>query len=268
VDVPRATITVSGVPFVAVNATTVMVAGTIYDFALTWEKNNATGLKLYLNGALEDDDSTTTQTTDYSSVSPNELYVGARNGGFEYGIVTLEHLGFWTGHVLTTAQIAALRAGCWPHMIGLPRPALWLPMFPQLTSRIPDLSGNSRSIEAAGITGTLSAAGLLRQWMDPGSVGAGGGKGAAGAVPPNPWTLLATIEKPSPGQPPPATYVAGGLTNGVAYQFHVTALDDVNESTISNVVEATPSAPAPPEITTPLPWRRSRRYSKYRPSQQ
>lgn len=258
----------AGGALVTKESVSALVAGTIYAIGISWEKNNANGLKLFIAGAEEGSGGSTTSQTGDLNAGSGDLFIAARPAtpAAEFGICTIETFGLWTGHNLTLAQHLLLSGGAWPHQIGsLPRPALFLPCFQQLLTRIPDLSGNGRSIESSGIVGTILDGAQLGQWMDPDSWSSGGSQeGSGGGAPaPNPWTLDQEVTKPT------AAATVAGLTNGTVYEFYVSALDnDGNESSPSSTVEATPAAPAAPPVATPIGWRRKRRFSKYRSSQQ
>jgi hypothetical protein len=181
---------------------------------------------------------------------------------------SIEWFSIFPGVLLTAAQFVMLGRGVWPQLIGAGKPAIFFPMFPQLLTRITDWSGNGRTIESGGITGTLSSTGLLGQVQDFAPQPAAASMSASGGASPNPWGLDQEVPAtPATGLPAAASIT--GLSNGTIYQFKVNAVDhDGLESSDSNVVEATPAAPAPGPSTSLAPWKRQRRFSKYRPSQQ
>lgn len=248
-------------------STTAMVAGTIHDIAMVWQKNVAApnGLRLWIDGVQEGGgSSTTTQTEDYNT-TVGSLFLGARSGPGEYGICTIERFAIFPGLVLTQGQIDAFRLGTWPCHIGdLPRPAAFYPMFSSDATRIQDYSGNGRTIESGGITGPLTTSPGMGLWMDPSQFGSGFiSAPTSGGASQNPWTVL------SPDIDVPITSaLVSGLTNTITYEFKINTIDNQgNISPDSDVKEATPTS-VTATTTTPVPWRRNRVLSKFRSGSQ
>ena len=239
-------------------STTGVVQGTVYDLAFTWETNDASGLKLYVDGALEATTSTTDQPSSYST-NNGALYVGAAPDGTSYGRCTIERLMFFPGTILTLAQVQALGAGYYPHILNVPQPAAFYPMFGDVTSRIIDMSGNARHITNFQLTPSLESS-LLGQWMDPHPFDDSSAETlifADGPEDPDPWALVDEMSHPT------NTKVVSGLSNGTAYEFKLNAVDDSGlVSGDSSIVEATPTTVTATPATA-IPWRRARTLSKW-----
>ena len=219
---------------------TVLTAGTLYHVVMTWEKNNATGLKLYVDGVFSLSASTTTQTVDYDSGdAAAALHLASASDTSDKGLVDLEGFTFFPNYLLSAVEVAALRFAGWPGLLALPKPSVMYLFDGRLLAEIPDVSGNGRHITSANIFGAVSDQAMQGKWeREP-----GGGfylhSAVAGAAPgppaPNPWTKYPTTT------PHPATQVIlSGLTPDGVYEMYLTALDAAgNESAPSNVVEAT-----------------------------
>lgn len=210
-------------------------AGTKYHWAVTWQKNTSGGIKIYRNGSFVAQANTTSQTANYNSGGSVDLYLASK-WATSYGRCTCEGWGFWAGTALSATQIAALYWAGWPHLATCPKPsAHWL-FAPDLLTRIPDCSGNSRHITSSWISSGVSAVGTMGKWEDPGQEPGGYHRQvAAGPSPPDPWTLWSTVLHPT------LTSLVTGLSNGTTYQFCASAVDtSSNESIKSDIVEATP----------------------------
>lgn len=261
-DKLKASITVGGNVSGPTGSTTI-VAGTVYDLVLNWQGNVATdGTVLYLNGVEEArDNSTTDQTVAYNTAG-GSLYIASRSGPGEYGLCTLERFMVFPGMILSQAQIDSLRFGAWPHQLGLQdNLACFYPMFAAQVTRLVDLSGSQRHIEASGITGPLTAVQGLGLVQDPAAFWAGALTAPVSAGPsPNPW-IDVTPDVPEDQQ----SLVISGLVNGTTYQFKVRAKDDTGnilDLDAVPTVEATPTAVTAAD--TAAPWRRGRFLTKYR----
>jgi hypothetical protein len=222
------------------DSTASVVQGTIYHMAVTWEKASATGLKIYRNGTIVGSAvSTATQTADYNSGGNVDFYISGTKDNNRIGHCTVESLAMWTNYVLDAGEVMALRWLGWPHLATGKQPTAYWPMSQELLTRLPDISGNARHIEAATIDSSPTAGGLLGKYEDPSVLATGGYRqSAAGPPAPNPWTLLGNVTHPT------ATSTVTSLVNGTVYEFSVIAKDDAtpaNESTRSATVEATPS---------------------------
>lgn len=214
------------------------VAGTTYHLAATWTKAATGGLKIYRNGVFVAQSNTTTQTGNYNSGGSVDLVFGARNT-INYGLCSLEGHGFWPGAVLTAEQIRCLYWSGWPHLVA-PKPAAFYTFAPETLTTFKDSSGNSRHITSTWISGAVATAGTIGKWDAPDAFpGDAYRVSAAGPVTPNDWTLFGSVTHPT------VTSTVTGLTNGTTYELAVTALDESgNESQLSAIVEATPSAVA------------------------
>lgn len=246
--------------------------GTKYSIAGTWKQNDASGMVLYVDGAISGSAaSTTSQNYQYDTGGGIDLRLGSYSAGSSYGRCSLQDFMLWAGHILTSAQVASLHKGKpWWKVRGLPKPSVWYRFDGKLLSRIPDLSGRGRNVESSGIDAvTLPTDGGMwypstslllprrSRYVNAAATG-------SGPPEPNPWTLVdQEILHPT------AAALVTGLSNGTTYEFKVTALDlSGNESSDSAVAEVTPAAPAPPAVSYPIPWRRGRRISKYRSTSQ
>lgn len=279
----------------ATSTTTTVVAGTTYFVCGTWEVNSVTGMVLYVNGTAEATTSTATQTSAYNSTGGKLILSARTDTGSDIGRCEIEGLAIWIGRVLSTTEITSLQKNGWWWECMPAVPSIFIYGVGGLTSRIPDWSGNDHHIEASNpptslIVGSLAAGTELGMWGDPHSVSAYSllvaptgftGTVTAGALgdivgsqpttniasaPPTgtgPWVHIATVPETA------TSFNVDGLTNGTAYEFQITAVDDAgNESEPSNTANATPSAPAPSVSSLSVPWRTARKFSKWKASQQ
>lgn len=256
----RASVTAGGA-LVTKDSASVLAASTIYNVAMSWQKNIANGLKLFLGGAEDGaGNSTTSQTADLNA-SSGDLVISARPGTFDYGVCTIETFILWTGYNIALAEYLALSDGAWPHQLALaPQPAIFLPCWEELLTELTDQSSNGRAVP---ITGSTLAGGLLGQLLDPMEFDAGRSAGVSVVVP-NAWTdWVPDILHPN------GTGLITGLSNGIPYEFKVAAIDaSGNVGADSAIVQATPVVPAPSVSSLAVPWRRTRRHTKYKASQQ
>lgn len=264
---PRFSVTVNGSYFVTRDGA-VVSAGTRYTFGGNWLKDDAAGMKLFQDGNTYSA-STSTQDWNWNSGGINDICIGHGTIGSSYGLCTLQNFMLWKGHNLTDAQYAALRKGFWWFQVaGLPRPAVHWMLFGQNMSRIPDLSGNGRHIPSEWIDASdvPIAQPTWAPLMDPRSYGPQRQyhhAGASGGTPPNPWDLYEEVLHPV------AASLVTGLSNGTAYEFCISAVDQSgNESEKCALIEKTPTIPSAPAVTYRIPWMRPRRISKYRSAQQ
>lgn len=254
--------------------TTTITAGTVYDVGLVWKQNTADGIRLYVNGVLENDEPTTGQTDSNYNTSGGTFWIARSAAGdtSEYGRCTIEKLILYPDKELSAEEFQLI-ARIWPHqLVSRFRASLFLPMFffDEDNGKIADWSGNNRDVvvfNGTPITETprLGKWGSMRIGRRWGSlVHAEGSAPPPGPDPPNPWEeVTPAVDHPNSAKP------VTGLTNGTTYEFKVVAFDaSGNQSVDSEVVEATPTAPAPTVSTLQVPWIRLNRFSKYRPSQQ
>jgi hypothetical protein len=241
---------------------------TTYCLCGMWKKNDASGMEIWRDGVSRNTASTTTQTSDYDSGGSVDLYVGARKFNDSYGKCDVEEVWLWAGHELTLAQVQALNDGChWLDIAGLPKPSAWWEFNERMLTRVPDRSGNGRSIESATIDSTHppSAGGIILP-RSPRCIIAPASNhrvSVSGPAEPNPWTFWEDVLHPV------AASTVTGLTNTTTYEFKVNALDQTaNISADSAIVEATPSEPTPVTSDYRIPWKRPKRKSKYRSTQQ
>jgi hypothetical protein len=258
----------SGGVFVPSDDVVTPVADTVYSFAGRWKKNDASGMELWRDGTSEDTSSTTTQSSDYDSGGSVDLYVGAFSFNNAYCKADIQELMLWTGHSLTQLQVTQLHQGFhWLEIPGLPKPAVWYDFEGRLLTRLPDRSGNGRHIEAATIdVSTPPTDGGILLPRSPRSIhvfGSSKREAASGGGPPNPWTFYEDVLHPV------AASTVTGLTNTTTYEFKINAADESgNVSQDSAIVEATPTEPTPSVSDYRIPWKRPKRKSKYRSTQQ
>lgn len=237
----RFAVTSGGYQVYADDSTDAVAVDTVYHIAGTWELNVAGGIKIYRNGSLVDSNDTTSQSVNYSSGGGVSLSLMAQKDSAALDLPgDYEGVAIWGGVALSAQQIKALYWSGWPHLAGCPRPSVFYRLSRDYSGRIPDWSGNGRHIESAYCGASNVGAADIGKWEQPHfPISDQGLQGAAGPAPPNPWTLWDTITHPT------LTDTVTGLSNGTAYEFSLTALDDSdNESTRSATVEATPSGTA------------------------
>lgn len=216
-------------------------AGVLYHVCMTWEKNNASGMKLYLDGSLDGSASTTSQTSNYDSgEAAPPMWLAAGSDTADKGLIDLEGFAFWPGLVLSANQVAALRFAGWPALVGLPTPAVHWLLDGRMLTEIPDVSGNGRHITSSNIFGSPTDQGMQGKWEREGGSALllrTAAAAAAGPPGPNPWTTYPT-RIPHPGVPT-GQLVLSGLTPGGTYEMQLTAFDEAgNESAQSDIVEA------------------------------
>jgi hypothetical protein len=235
----RWSVTVPGGVFATCDSTTAPVAGTTYRVLASWTKNTAsTGIRIWVNGTNERSNSTTTQTVNYNAGS-SDLYLGVKSGIINKLQGALEGLLIVKGHLWTDDDVAELSWSGWPWQHAWAgNEHLFLPLWEQQTTRIPDWSGAGRNIESAGIVGPLSAGGEIGRWDCPWALSASGSSMllAGAATPPDEgWTECGTVAHPL------VSLVVSGLTDDTTYQFRARAQDEAgNLSTYSTIAEATP----------------------------
>lgn len=264
----RWSVTSGGTAVTCDDSSATPAAATNYSLAGMWKKNDASGMQIWRDGVSRNTASTTTQTSDYDSGGSVDLYVGARKFNDSYGKCDIEEVLVWAGHELTTAQVVQLNKGHhWLNIAGLPKPSAWWEFNERMLTRVPDRSGNGRNIESATIDSTHPPAvgGILlprtaRKIISPASSSSAS---VAGPGEPDPWTFWEDVLHPV------AASTVTGLTNATTYEFKVNALDQTgNVSADSAIVEATPSEPTPVTSDYRIPWKRPKRKSKYRSTQQ
>lgn len=270
---------ISGGVTVTLSDTVWTVATTqVHSWAGRWKKNTATnGMKFWRDAGVTPgtdyfECGTTTQTSDYDSGGNIDLYLGAYSWDNNPMKGSLQDVMLWVDHSLSAQEVAMLHKGYrWFEIGGLTRPCCVYPLSGGLLGRVPDLSGFNRSIEQAWIDHwTLdTSAGEFCLTRPAPRVGwkAKSRHRPVFSVPPppspNPWIYWNQTIHPS------TTMQVTGLTNGVAYEFCVSALDQSgNESNQCAPVTATPIIPTPVIITHPIPWRIPKRRTKYRSTQQ
>jgi len=233
----RFSVTAGGVNQVCDDSGAAVVAGTVYHLGCTWKKNNASGMKLYINGALITTVSTTSQTADYDSGGNSDIVFGAKTTTQDSGKCSLEGFAVWPGTELTAAQILSLSKGVWPHQIALPRPGLQYPCWGNQVATVQDLSGNGRHVTDPTWINGITTSGRIGRWEDPGHGLDGYHRVAASAGPPaNPWVAVPQVFHPT------VTKVIGSLTNDTQYEFKLVAVDTSgNVSVDSAIVVGTPT---------------------------
>lgn len=264
----RWSVTSGGVSVTCDDSSVTPAIDTTYCLCGMWKKNDASGMEIWRDGVSRNTASTTTQSSDYDSGGSVDLYTGARKFNDSYGKCDIEEVWLWANHELTLAQVVALNAGeHWLNIAGLPKPSAWWEFNENMLDRIPDRSGNGRNIESATIDAVHppSAGGILTP-RSPRCIIAPGSShrtAVAGPSEPNPWTLWEEILHPV------AASTVTGLTNTTTYEFKINAVDQSgNVSADSAIVEETPTEPAPTVSDYRIPWKRPKRKSKYRSTQQ
>jgi hypothetical protein len=222
-------------------------AATKYHLAGTWKPNDAAGMALYLNGALEGTSSTTTQSVSYDSLdATTPLCLAAKKPSSDINGATVEALMIWKDRVLTAAQVLQLYYHGWPHLVGLPAPAVSYPVLSG-TAQIPDASGNSRHIVAANISSGVTEGPVLGRWRAPRRTGAMSLKAGAVAPSAGPWILDSS---PAVGT---TSKMISGLTPGTLYEVRVLAVDAAgNVSPDSALAQAYAQATIDPHVARPM----------------
>ena len=244
----------SGAVAVTKDSGSAVSAATRYHVAGTWQVNNASGIKLYLNGALDGSaGSTTTQTANYdSSDATTPIVLGGKTPTSNLGDLTLEGVHLWTGTILTASQIAALYYCGHYYLAGLPIPEICYGLWNGIT-QIQDLSGHGRHITSGNISSTgVSDAGMFGRWERE-RVGGQHPVRVTAAGPPvsGPWILGATVSFAATGA------MVSGLTEGVLYDLMVRAEDQVpNESADSAVSQAIAKSSAVTHVSSRVLLRR------------
>ncbi len=231
----RASITAGGIS-VTKEPAGVTAINTSYHLAVTWQNNQANGLKIFIDG-VEDGSgtSTLTQTANYDSgSSTHSIFFGARHTTSNLGVVIVEGFMIFPGTVLAAAQIAALRMqGHWVK-VNVPVPAVDWRFDKSNLTFVPDLSGNGRHIQASSILSGIVSGGTIGFYEDEDEPSMDSYvAGTGGAPAPEPWTKYATDF--AHGQ---TEFTIEGLSPGT-YEVYLTSSDDVpNESAPSNTLSS------------------------------
>ncbi len=218
-----------------------VVQGTVYHVAVTWKRADANGLRIFRNGAFVANTSTATQTGAYAGDYGTKLYLDGISDNNRVGYCSLECFVLWVNYAATDAEILQLYCCGWPHLAVPHQPSvLWFCSGGSL-NYIPDSSGEARHIAAAWIDAAPTDGGLMGHYEDEFQGGGGYSRQTTSGPPaPDPWTTW-PAEVPHPA----ASVAITGLTNGVPYEFCMTAVDSSgNESIDGAIVEATPAEAA------------------------
>lgn len=228
----RSSVTVS--TFVTCDSTFVVIANTLYHVGFSWVAGDAAGLKLYINGALDNSSSTTGQSGPYDSgASSTSLLFGARTTTSDFGLPHVEGFVHFP-RVLTADEFRRLYE-YGRHHLAVPdtRPRVAYSFDGSYLAKLFDTSGNGRHI-------TTIAAGAADQrmrgrWSAPGSNEMSGGIATvAGAPAPNPWTEYGTRAGKAATQ-----LTLAGLTPGAEYQFRLRAVDVAGQESPDSAIVAT-----------------------------
>lgn len=244
---------------IAKESTAAIVAGTVYDVGFVWKKNDANGLKLFLDGVEDASGASTTAHTENYNTNGGTLWIG-KDAAAQAGLCTIERFLLAPGVEYLAQHFLELRRGAWPHQLNLPGFSAFWPFFGSLVTAVKDWSADDRNITSGEITGAPLGEEPMGLLGDP-SWGFGSTKllASGGAPVPNPW-----IDDTPDVAEGTQSRIISGLTNGQVYQFKVRAIDDTgNISSDSLIVEATPTGVTSTPATT-APWRRGRRQTKWR----
>lgn len=133
----------------AIGATT-MSTGVWNHIAAVWTASG-TGMLVYLNGAQDGQDTTSTMNT--TADTANGWTFGARGGGSNPLDGDMCEMAMFTG-ILTADQIAALAKGASPLLVAPSKIAGWWPTFASTDNQV-DFSKNSNNLV---LVGTLASA--------------------------------------------------------------------------------------------------------------
>lgn len=238
----RYSVTIPGGAWVTKDSTGSVTAATLYRVCGSWQKNSASGIRLWVNGSEQGSaSSTTSQTANYNPGVNTELFIGHRSATSNALYGDVEGVIWVADYLWTAADIAELTYTGLPWFqswAGNPH-VCWI-LDPGLMSRIPDVGSDAQHIEAGGISGTPTTVDWLGKY-EPLWIGTGGGgpgrDDVGGAVADPDWT-----EFGSGVSAPETCQTITGLSNGTAYQFKMRAEDPAgNLSADSLIVEATPN---------------------------
>jgi len=221
----------------------VPTAGQLYHVAGRWAAGSSFGMEMWVDGTSQGTTDTTAQVSvDYDSGdATTPLCVAARTPTLNLGRVDLENLIIWGNFEINQNEVRSLRYAGWPVMCGISRPLVQYLLDGGNLTYLPDLSGNGRHItDVSGSPSGPSDQGTRGKYeaqVFPGGVLGRNVQGGTSAPPPNPFTFYGETNAPD------VDLEVAGLTDGIPYEFYVTAIDaSLNESAASAIVEATPQA--------------------------